>query len=129
MEATLRGSSKAFREISFLAATWLKETHHSLQKQEVRLQQVEQDARDQGREVHANATDISCVQMSQRLYRVRLGKLEKCMQTSQRLHRERLEKLEGLIYWQEQALAATNSKLKEVREIGKELRTQTRRLE
>ena len=67
--------------------------------------------------------DISCVQMSQRLYRVRLEKLEKCMQTSQRLHRERLEKLEGLIYRQEQALAATNSKLKEVWEIGKELRT------
>ena len=129
MEATLRGSTKALRESSFLATTWVKETHHSLQKQEVRLRQVEQDAREQGREVHANATDISCVQMSQRLYRVRLEKLEKCMQTSQRLHRERLEKLEGLIYRQEQALAATNSKLKEIREIGKELRTQTRRLE
>ena len=60
---------------------------------------------------------------------MRLKKLEKCMQTSQRLHRERLEKLEGLIHRQEQALAATNSKLKEIREIGKELRTQTRRLE
>ena len=129
MEATLRGSTKALREISFLATTWFKETHHSLQKQEVRLQQVEQDARDQGREVHANATDISCVQMSQRLYRERLERLERCMQMSQRLHRERLEKLEGLIHRQEQALAATNSKLKEVRDIGKELRTQTQRLE
>merc|ERR1711867_186769 len=117
------------RESSFLATTWFKETHHSLQKQEVRSQQVEQDTRDQGREVHANATDISCVQMSQRMYRVRLERLERCMQMSQRLHRERLEKLEGLIYRQEQALAATNSKLKEVREIGKELRTQTRKLE
>ena len=67
--------------------------------------------------------------MSQRLYRVRLEKLEKCMQTSQRLHRERLEKLEGLLYRQEQVLAATNSKLKEVWDIGKELQTQTRRLE
>ena len=129
MEATIRGSSKAFREISFLAATWFKETHHSLQKQEVRLQKVEQDARDQGREVHANAMDISCVQMSQRLYRVKLEELEKCMQTSQRLHKERLEKLEGLIYRQEQVQDATSSKLKEVRDIGKELRTQTRRLE
>ena len=90
MEAMLRGSSKAFREISFLAAAWLKETHHSLQKQEVRLEQVEQDARDQGREVHANATDISCMHMNQRL------------------HRERLERLEGLIHRQEQALAATS---------------------
>ena len=118
MEAMLRGSSKAFREISFLAAAWLKETHHSLQKQEVRLEQVKQDARDQGREVHANATDISCMQMNQRLHRERLERLES-------LHRERLERLEGLIHHQEQALAATSSKLKEVRELGKELRAQT----
>ena len=94
MEATLRGSSKAFREISFLAAAWLKETHHSLQKQEVRLEQVEQDARDQGREVHANATDISCMQMNQRLHRERLERLGS-------LHRERLERLKGLIHRQE----------------------------
>merc|ERR1711867_413710 len=96
------------RESSFLATTWFKETHHSLQKQEVRLQQFEQDPRDQGREVHANATDISCVQMSQRLYREKLERLESCMQMSQRLHREKLEKLEGLIHCQEQALVATN---------------------
>ena len=102
MEAMLRGSSKAFREISFLAAAWLKETHHSLQEQEVRLEQVEQDTRDQGREVHANAMDISYMQMNQRL------------------NKERLERLEGLIHRQEQALA-TSSKLKEVQEIGKEL--------
>ena len=129
MEATLRGSTKVLREISFLATTWFKETHHSLQKQEVRLQQVEQDARDQGREVHANATDISCVQMSQRLYRERLERLERCMQMSQRLHRERLEKLEGLIHRQEQALAATASKLKEVRELSEELQVQAQEQE
>ena len=114
MEATLRGSTKVVRENSFLTTTWVKETHHSLLKQEVRLRQIEQDAREQGREVHANATDISFVQMGQRLHKVRLGKLEKCMQTNQRLHKERLEKLEGLIYRQEQVLAATNSKLKEI---------------
>ena len=119
MEATLEGSSKVFREISFLAATWLKETNHSLQQQEVRLEQVEQDARDQGREVHANATDISCMQMSQRLHRERLERLES-------LHRENLERLDSLIHRQEQALAATNSKLKEVRELGKVLRAQAR---
>ena len=67
--------------------------------------------------------------MGQRLYKVRLEKLEKWMQTSQGLHEEKLERLEGLIYRQEQVLAATNSKLKEVRDIGKELRTHTRRLE
>ena len=121
MEATLRGSTKVLRESSFLATTWFKETHHSLQKQEVRLEQVKKDTRDQGREVHANAMDISCMQMSQRLYRERLERLESCMQMSQRLHRERLERLEGLIHCQEQSLTATSSKLKKVEEIGKEL--------
>ena len=58
----LRDSSKAFREISFIAAAWLKDTHHSLQKRETRLEQVEQDAQDQGREIRANTADISCLQ-------------------------------------------------------------------
>ena len=79
------------------------------------MEQVEQDARDQGREVHANATDISCMQMNQEL------------------HKERLERLEGLIHSQEQALIAQGGKLKEIeegrKEIGKELRAQTQRLE
>ena len=80
MEATLRDSSKAFREISFIAAAWLKDTHHSVQKQETRLEQVKQDARDQGREIHANTADISC------------------MQTNHKLHGERLERLEGIFH-------------------------------
>ena len=79
------------------------------------MEQVEQDARDQGREVHANATDISC------------------MQINQELHKERLERLEGLVHSQEQALLAQGRKLKEVeegrKEIGKELRAQAQRLE
>ena len=111
----LRDSSKAFREISFIAAAWLKDTHHSLQKQEIRLEQVEQDARDQGREIHANAVDISC------------------MQINYELHKERLEKLEGIVHSQEQALLTQERKLKEVKkgrkEIGKELRAQAQRLE
>ena len=43
MEATLRNSSKAFREISFITAAWLKDIHHSLQKYKIGLEQVEQD--------------------------------------------------------------------------------------
>ncbi len=72
MEATLRDSSKAFREISFIAAAWLKDTHHSLQKQEARLEQVEQDARDQEREIHANTADISYMQTKHELHGERL---------------------------------------------------------
>ena len=86
MEATLRDSSKAFREISFIAVAWLKDTHYSVQKQEARLEQVKQDTRDQGREIHANTADIGCIQ------------------TNYKLHRERLERLEGIVHSQEQAL-------------------------
>ena len=83
MEAKLRGSSKAFREISFIATAWLRDIHHSLQKQEIRLEQVEQDARNQERGVHANTADISC------------------MQTNHELHGKRLERLEGIVHSQE----------------------------
>ena len=103
MEDTLRDSSKAFREISFIAAAWLKDTHHSLQKQETRLEQVEQDARDQEREIHANTADISC------------------MQTNHKLHGERLERLEGFVYSQEQGLLAQERKLREVEEGRKKI--------
>ena len=115
MEAKLRDSSKAFREISFIAAAWLRDTHHSLQKQEIRLEQVKQDARNQERGVHANTADISC------------------MQTNHELHGKRLERLEGIVHSQEQALLAQERKLREVEEgrkkIGGELRVQAQRRE
>ena len=103
MEATLRDSSKAFREISFIAAAWLKDTHHSVQKQETRLEHVKQDAQDQGREIHANTADISC------------------MQTNHELQGERLERLEGIVHSQEQALLAQERKLREVEEGSKKI--------
>ena len=67
-------------------------------------------------------TSVVC----RRLYRERLERLESCIQMSQRLHRERLERLEGLIHRQEQALAATTSKLKEVGELSKEFELKPR---
>ena len=74
-----RDSSGAFREISFITVTWLKDTHHSVQEQEARLEQIEQDTQDQGREIQANITDIYCIQ------------------TNYELHEERLERLEGIV--------------------------------
>ena len=55
MEAVFRDSSKAFKEISFITVAWLKDTHHSVQEQEARLEQ------DQGKEIQANVTDIYCI--------------------------------------------------------------------
>ena len=68
----LRDSSKAFREISFMAVAWLKDTHHSVQEQETRLEQIEQDTQDQGREIQANITDIYCIQTNYKLHEERL---------------------------------------------------------
>ena len=92
----LRDSSKAFREISFMAVAWLKDTHYSVQKQEARLEQVKQDTRDQGREIHANTAGLSC------------------MQTNYKLHGKRLERLEGIVHSQEQALLSQERKLRKV---------------
>ena len=72
MEKVFRDSSKAFREISFIAVAWLKDTHHSVQEQEARLEQVEQDTQDQGREIHANIADIGCIQTNYELHGERL---------------------------------------------------------
>ena len=92
----LRDSSKAFREISFIAVGGLKDNHHSVQEQEAMLEQVEQDTQDQGREIHANIADIGCIQ------------------TNYELHGERLERLEGIVHSQEQALLSQERKLRKV---------------
>ena len=98
MEAVFRDSSKAFREISFIAVMWLKDTHHSIQEQEARLEQVKQDTLDQGREIQANITDIGCIQ------------------TNYELHEERLERLERIIHSQEKSLLSQEKKLEEIEE-------------
>ena len=113
MEAKLRDSSKAFREISFIAMAWLRDIHHSIQQQEIRLEQVEQDARNQERGANANTADIGC------------------MQINQELHGKRLERLEGIVHLQGQALLAQERTLKGVGEgekkLGRELRVQNPR--
>ena len=113
MEGKLRDSSKAIREISFIATAWLRDIHHSLQQQEIRLEQVEQDARNQERGANANTADIGC------------------MQINQELHGKRLERLEGIVHLQGQALLTQERMLKGVGEgekkIGGELRVQNKR--
>ena len=76
METKLRDSSKAFMEISFIATAWLRDIHCSIQQQEIRLEQVEQDAQTQKRGANANTADIGCMQINQELQRRRLERLE-----------------------------------------------------
>ena len=110
MEAKFRDSSKAFREISFIATAWLRDIQHSIQQQEIRLEQVEQDARAQEKGTNANTADIGC------------------MQLNQELQRRRLERLEGIVHLQEQALLAQERALEGFGEgekkLGRELRVQ-----
>ena len=72
MEAVFRDSSKAFKEISFITVAWLKDTHHSVQEQEARLEQIEQDTQDQGKEIQATVMDIYCIQTNYELHEERL---------------------------------------------------------
>ena len=110
-----RDSSKAFREISFIAVAWLKDTHHSVQEQEARLEQIKQDTQDQGREIQANVTDIYCIQ------------------TNYKLHEERLERLEGIVNSHEKTLLSQERKLREIGEgnkrIGEDLQVQAKRVD
>ena len=113
MEAKFRDSSKAFREILLIATAWLRYIQHSIQQQEIRLEQVELHARAHEKETNANTADIGC------------------MQLNQELQRRRLERLEGIIHLQEQTLLAQERTLKGVREgekkLGRELRVQNPR--
>ena len=77
MEEVFRDLSMAFKEISFITFEWIKDTHHSVQEQEVRLEQIEQDTQDQGRENYANGTDLYCIQSNYELHEVRLEQLER----------------------------------------------------
>ena len=86
--------------------------HHSVQEQEARLEQIEQDTQDQGREIQANITDIYCIQ------------------TNYELHEERLEQLEGIVHSHEKALLSQERKLREIGEgnkrIGEDLQVQAK---
>ena len=72
MEKVFSDSSRAFRETSYIAVAWLGDTHHLIRAQEARLEQVEEDAQDQGREIHANIADIGCIQTNYELHGERL---------------------------------------------------------
>ena len=72
------------------------------------MEQVEQDVRDQEREIQANTADISC------------------MQTNHELQGERLERLEGIVHSQGQALLAQERRLKEIEESRKRTKEELR---
>ena len=110
-----RDSSTAFKELSLTTFEWIKDTHHSVQEQEVRLEQIEQDTQDQGREIYANSTDLYCIQ------------------ANYELHEARLEQLERIVHGHKNSLLFQERKLGEIEEgnkkTGKELQAQDKRVE
>ena len=101
MEAVFRDSSKAFKEISFITVAWLKDTHHSIQEQEAKLEQIKQDTQDQGQEIQATVMDIYCIK------------------TNYELHKDRLEQLERIVRSHKKSLISQEKKLEEIEEENK----------
>ena len=86
MEGMLKNSSRACREAAAGMTAWVRNTHHSLQRQEFRWEWVKQEVKDQETEIQTLMVDV------------------RCMQNNQRRYEERLRQLESLVCKQEQAL-------------------------
>ena len=101
METVFKDMSKAFKEISIITFAWLKDTHCSVQEQEVKIEQIRQDTQDHGQEIKATVTEIFCIK------------------TNYKLHEDRLERLERIVRNQEKSLISQEKKLEEIEEENK----------
>ena len=77
MEGLLRDSSRACKEAAAVATVWVRDTHHSLQKQEFRWEWLRQEVREQKREVQDLVVEGRCMQQNHDKYEERLKQLEK----------------------------------------------------
>ena len=101
MEKAFKDLSKAFKEISIITFAWLKDTHCSVQEQEVKIEQIRQDTQDDRQEIKATVTEIFCIE------------------TNYELHEDRLDRLERIVRNQEKALISQEKKLEEIEEENK----------
>ena len=99
MEESLRKSSKACKAAAAVTAEWIRDTHRSLQKQELRWESLKQEVRSQQKEVQNLAVEAR-------------GRKQE--------HEERLQLLENLVLQQGRALAELRVKY----ENGSKLRRQ-----
>ena len=58
MEESLKKSAKACRAAAAVTAEWIRDTHRSLQKQELRWEGLEQEVRSQGKEIRNLTEDV-----------------------------------------------------------------------
>ena len=86
MEGLLRNLSRACKEAAAVTTIWVRNTHHSLQRQEFRWEWVKQEVREQKKEIQNLIVESHCTQKNHDRYE------------------ERLRQLENLVCKQEQAL-------------------------
>ena len=101
MKTAFKDSSKAFKEISIIAFTWLKDTHCLIQEQGVKIEKIRQDTQDHKQDIKANVTEIFF------------------FKTNYKLHEDRLEPLERIVRNQEKSLISQEKKLEEIEEENK----------
>ena len=115
METVFKDSSKAFKEISIIAFTWLKDMHGLVQEQRVKIQKIRQDTQNHKQDIKANVLEIFCIK------------------TNYELHEDRLEQLERIVRNQEKALISQEKKLEEIEEEnkkrGEELQAQDKQVD
>ena len=109
MEGLLRSSSKACKEAAAVTSVWIRDTHHSLQKQELRWECLRQEVREQKKEVRNLVVEGQGIRQNH----------DK--------HEERLQQLENLVSQKGQALVELNTKCESEFEKGKLVNAAVRR--
>ena len=76
MEGLLKDSSRACKEAAAVTTVWVHNTHHSLQKQELRWECLRQEVKEQTKEIHTLTVEGRCIQRNHDRYEERLKQLE-----------------------------------------------------
>ena len=96
MEAAFEDSSKAFKEISIVAFTWLKDTHCLVQEQGVKIEKIRKDTQDHKQDIKANITEVFCIRAKYEVHEDRIGRLERIVRNEEKALISQVKKLEEI---------------------------------
>ena len=96
MEAAFEDSSKAFKEISIVAFTWLKDTHCLVQEQRVKIEEIRKDTQDHKQDIKDNITEIFCIRANYEVHEDRIGRLERVVRNQEKALISQEKKLEEI---------------------------------
>ena len=77
IEGLLKDLSRACKEAAAVATVWVRNTHHSLQRQEFRWEWLRQEVKELKEEVQTLIVEGRCIQQNHDRYEERLKQLEK----------------------------------------------------